>query len=171
MLHLVVSNKANLEILVDTVKNYKINENVDNKDVTKVIRLLKAVTATIIHLCMDKKLPEKYIEHLCTALQTTSCPKFNAEIAGIEKDVTTSHCIKSANQSASMRKHTGAITVAATVSGLILLNDMQGVDFLFSMAQATYRDLTNNGVWNASMRPTPGSVPLGGLIAADQIND
>ena len=70
-----------------------------------------------------------------------------------------------------MREHTGAITVAATVSGLILLNDMQGVDFLFSMAQATYRDLTNNGVWNASMRPTPGSVPPGGLIAADQIND
>ena len=170
MLHLVVSNEANLEILVDTVKNYKINENVDNEDVTKVIRLLKAVTATIIHLRMDKKLPEKYIEHLCTALQTTSCPEFNAEIAGIEKDVTTSRRIKTANESASMRKHTGALTVAATVSGLILLNDMQGVDFLFSMAQATYRDLTNNGVWNASMRPTPGSVPPGGLMALDQIH-
>jgi hypothetical protein len=169
MLHLVVSNEANLEILVDTVKNYKINENVDNEDVTKVIRLLKAVTATIIHLRMDKKLPEKYIEHLCTALQTTSCPEFNQEIAGIEKDVTTSRRIQSANQSAAMRQHTGAITVAATVSGLILANDMQGVDFLFSMAQATYRDLTNNGVWNASMRPTPGTAPSGGFIAADQI--
>jgi hypothetical protein len=68
-----------------------------------------------------------------------------------------------------MRQHTGAITVAATVSGLILANDMQSVDFLFSMAQATYRDLTNNGVWNASMRPTPGTTPSGGFIAADQI--
>ena len=169
MLHLVVSNEANLEILVDTVKNYKINENVDNEDVTKVIRLLRAVTATIIHLRMDKKLPEKYIEHLCTTFQTTSCAEFNAEIAGIEKDVTTSRRLKTANESASMRQHTGAITVAATVSGLILANDMQGVDFLFSMAQATYRDLTNNGVWNASMRPTPGSNPSGGFIAADQI--
>jgi hypothetical protein len=169
MLHLVVSNEANLEILVDTVKNYKISENVDNEDVTKVIRLLKAVTATIIHLRMDKKLPEKYIEHLCTALQTTSCPEFNKEIAGIEKDVTTSRRIQSANQSAAMRRHTGAITVAATVSGLILANDMQGVDFLFSLAQATYRDLTNSGVWNAAMRPTPGTAPSGGFIAADQI--
>ena len=170
MLHLVVSNEANLEILVDTVKNYKINENVDNEDVTKVIRLLRAVTATIIHLRMDKQLPEKYLEHLCTALQTTSCPEFNQEIASIEKDVTTSRRIKTANSSASMRRHTGAITVAATVSGLILANDMKGVDFLFSMAQATYRDLTNNGVWNASMRPTPGTAPPGGFIALDQIN-
>jgi hypothetical protein len=169
MLHLVVSNEANLEILADTVKNYKINENDDNEDDTKVIRLLKAVTATNIHLRMDKKFPEKYIVHLCTALQTTSCPEFNQEIAGIEKDVTTSRCIQLANQSAATRQHTGAITVAATVSGLILANDMQGVDFLFSMAQATYHDLTNNGVWNAAMRPTPGTTPSGGFIAADQI--
>jgi hypothetical protein len=46
---------------------------------------------------------------------------------------------------------------------------MQGVNFLFSLAQATYRDLTNSGVWNVAMRPTPGTTPSGGFIAADQI--
>ena len=64
----------------------------------------------------------------------------------------------------------GALTVAATVSGLILDNNMQGVDFLFSLAQATYRDLSTNGKWNAAMRPTPGTpIVPGGFIAADQI--
>jgi hypothetical protein len=170
MLHLVVTNEANLEILVNTVKDYKINENVENEDVTKVVRILKAVTATIIHLRMDKKLPEKYLENLCTTFQTTSCPEFNEEIAKIEKDVTTSRRIQSANQSAAMRQHAGALTVAATVSGLILDNNMQGVDFLFSLAQATYRDLSTNGKWNAAMRPTPGTpIVPGGFIAADQI--
>jgi hypothetical protein len=53
-LHLVVSNEANLELLVDTVKNYKINVNVENKDMDKVLPLLRAVTATIIHLRTDK---------------------------------------------------------------------------------------------------------------------
>lgn len=170
MLHLVVTNEANLEILVNTVKDYKINENVENEDVTKVVRILKAVTATIIHLRMDKKLPEKYLENLCTTFQTTSCPEFNEEIAKIEKDVTTSRRIQSANKSAAMRQHVGALTVAATVSGLILDNNMQGVDFLFSLAQATYRDLSTNGKWNAAMRPTPGTpIVPGGFIAADQI--
>jgi hypothetical protein len=170
MLHLVVTNEANLEILVNTVKDYKINENVENEDVTKVVRILKAVTETIIHLRMDKKLPEKYLENLCTTFQTTSCPEFNEEIAKIEKDVTTSRRIQSANKSAAMRQHAGALTVAATVSGLILDNNMQGVDFLFSLAQATYRDLSTNGKWNAAMRPTPGTPTVpGGFIAADQI--
>lgn len=66
LLHLVISDEANLEMLLDTVKNYKINENVDNEDMDKVIRLLKGVTGTIITLRQDKTLPEKYIEHLHT---------------------------------------------------------------------------------------------------------
>jgi hypothetical protein len=167
LLHLVVSNEANLELLVDTVKNYKINVNVENEDMDKVLRLLRAVTATIIHLRTDKTLPEKYIEHLCTTLQTTSCPQFNAEIAGIEKDVTTSRRIQSANKSASMRQHTGARTIATTMSGLILENTMEGVDFIFSLALTTYRDLKGDGFWNAAMRPTPGAA--GGFMALDQI--
>ena len=40
LLHLVISDEANLEMLLDTVKNYKINKNVDNEDMDKVIRLL-----------------------------------------------------------------------------------------------------------------------------------
>jgi hypothetical protein len=170
LLHLVVSNEANLELLVDTVKNYKINVNVENEDMDKVLRLLRAVTATIIHLRTDKTLPEKYIEHLCTTLQTTSCPQFNAEIAGIEKDVTTSRRIQSANKSASMRQHTGARTIATTMSGLILENTMEGVDFIFSLALTTYRDLKGDGLWNAAMRPTPGAAgAAGGFMALDQI--
>jgi hypothetical protein len=170
LLHLVVSNEANLELLVDTVKNYKININVENEDMDKVLRLLKAVTATILHLRNDKTLPEKYIEHLCTALQTTSCSQFNEEIAGIEKDVTTSRRIQSANKSASMRQHTGARTIATTMSGLILENTMEGVDFIFSLALTTYRDLKADGHWNAAMRPTPGTAgAAGGFVTIDQI--
>jgi hypothetical protein len=173
LLHLVVSDEANLEMLLDTVKNYKINENVDNEDMDKVIRLLKGVTGTIVTLRSEKTLPEKYIEHLCTALKTTSCPQFNAEIAGIEKDVTTSRRIQSANKSASMRLHSGSRTIAPTISGLILENNMQGVDFIFSLALETYRDLKSNGQWNASMRPIPGgagaAASAGSFMAADQI--
>jgi hypothetical protein len=174
LLHLVVSDEANLEMLLDTVKNYKINENVENEDMDKVIRLLKAVTGTIVHLRPDKTLPEKYIEHLCTALKTTSCSQFNAEIAGIEKDVTTSRRIQSANKSAAMRQHSGTRTIAPTISGLILENNMQGVDFIFSLALETYRDLKSNGQWNSAMRPTPGGAgaagTAGSFMAADQIS-
>jgi hypothetical protein len=139
LLHLVVSNEAKLELLVDTVKNYKINVNIENEDMDKVLRLFRALTATIIHLRNNKTLPEKYIEHLCTTLQTTSCSQFNEEIAGIEKDVTTSRRIQSANKSAAMRQHTGARTIATTISGLILENNMEGVDFLFSLALTGFR--------------------------------
>jgi hypothetical protein len=139
----------------------------------KVIRLLKGVTGTIITLRQDKTLPEKYIEHLCTALKTTSCPQFNAEIAGIEKDVTTSRRIQSANRSAAMRLHSSTRAIAPTISGLILENNMQGVDFIFSLALETYRDLKSNGQWNAAMRPVPGGAgaagTAGSFMAADQI--
>ena len=172
LLHLVVSNEANLEIMINTVKTYKINENVENEDMDKVIRLLRAVTDTIIHLRNTKTLPEKYTEHLCTALQTTSCTSFNEEIAGIEKDVTTSRRIQAANKSAAMRRHAGARTVAPTLTGLLLQNNPEGVDFIFSFALSTYRDLKDNGTWDASMRPTPGSAgaaPKGGFMAAEDI--
>lgn len=170
LLHLVVSNEANLELLIDTVKNYKINVNVENEDMDKVLRLLRAVTATIVHLRPDKTLPEKYVEYLCTTLQTTSCPQFNAEIGKIEKDVTTSRRIHTANKSASMRQHTGARTAATTMAGLILENTMEGVDFIFSFALTTYRDLKGDGLWNAAMRPTPGSAgAAGGFMALEQI--
>jgi hypothetical protein len=172
LLHLVVSNEANLEILINTVKTYKINENVENEDMDKVIRLLKAVTDTIIHLWNTKTLPKKYTEYLCTALQTTSCALFNEEISGIEKDVTTSRRIQSADNSAAMRRHAGARTVAPTLTGLILENTPQGVDFIFSLALSTYCDLNDDGKWDAAMRPTPGgagAAPNDGFMAAEQI--
>lgn len=166
LLHLVYSNEANLEILINTVKTYKINENVENEDMDKVIRLLKAVTDTILHLRNTKTLPEKYTEHLCTALQTTSCAAFNEEIAGLEKDVTTSRRIRTANQSPAMRRHSSAASVAPTLTGLILENTPQGVDFIFSFAQSTYRDLKDSGKWDAAMRPAPGGAGADGTFMA-----
>jgi hypothetical protein len=72
-----------------------------------------------------------------------------------------------------MRRHTGARTIAPTISGLILENNMQGVDFIFSLALETYRDLKSNGQWNMAMRPAPGSAGAaagaGSFMTADQI--
>jgi hypothetical protein len=56
------------------------------------------------------------------------------------------------------------------MSGLILENTMEGVDFIFSLALTTYRDLKGDGLWNAAMRPTPGAASAaGGFMALDQI--
>jgi hypothetical protein len=72
-----------------------------------------------------------------------------------------------------MRQHTGARTIAATMSGLILENTMEGVDFIFSLALTTYCDLKGDGLWNAAMHPTPGAAgaagAAGGFMALDQI--
>jgi hypothetical protein len=71
-----------------------------------------------------------------------------------------------------MRRHAGARTVAPTLTGLILENTPQGVDFIFSLALSTYRDLKDDGKWEAAMRPTPGgagAAPNGGFMAAEQI--
>jgi hypothetical protein len=54
-----------------------------------------------------------------------------------------------------MRQHTGARTIATTMSGLILENTMEGVDFIFSLALTTYRDLKGDGLWNTAMLVLP----------------
>jgi hypothetical protein len=56
------------------------------------------------------------------------------------------------------------------MSGLILENTMEGVDFTFSLASAMYRDLKGDGLWNAAMHPTPGAASAAGsFMALDQI--
>jgi hypothetical protein len=64
-----------------------------------------------------------------------------------------------------VRRHAGARTVAPTLTGLIPENTPQGVDFTFSLALSTYRDLKDDGKWDAAMHPTPGgagTAPNGG---------
>jgi hypothetical protein len=71
-----------------------------------------------------------------------------------------------------MRRHAGARTVAPTLTGLIIENTPQGVDFIFSLALSTYRDLKDDGKWDAAMCPTPGgsgATPNGGFMASEQI--
>eukprot|EP00536_Pseudo-nitzschia_multiseries_P005532 jgi/Psemu1/12769/gm1.12769_g len=96
--HLVISNNdANkTALLVDTVKNYNIQQESD-EDIQEVTKLLSTITNTIlaIHDHNEHQLPDDYLQYLTKIYQTTtsSVNDFKQTFAKLEDGITHSQCL------------------------------------------------------------------------------
>ena len=80
MEELVLSNEQRCEALVSLVQAYNIAIN-GKDDLIAVIKLLRSATKSIMAMRTGRKrLPDLYVKHMLTVLQTSSVPEFTHRI-------------------------------------------------------------------------------------------
>lgn len=156
---LVVSNEASLDDLVHTTTTYDIKSQSTGEDITAVIKLLDAITETIISIRDDteKPLPERYVQKIIKVFQTTSVEGFNSSFKQLESDLVFNRRFKKTATSTAMMAHgTRKFAPSSSSTAFQLDNDPHSAKFLWKFALETYKDLKENGDWDIGVRPTPG---------------
>ena len=156
---LVVSNEASLEALILTTTTYDIKTMNTSEDIIEVIKLLSSITNTIVAIRddVDHPLPENYIQKVLKVFQTTSVEAFNSSFKKLEDDLVFNRRFKrTANATALTAQGGLTFLPSSTSTGLQLDNTIRSSIFLWTFARETYKELKENGKWDAEIR-TPGS--------------
>ena len=152
MNELLFTNESSISALAKQIKDYKINK-IPGENIKNIASIMLSVSRRIWY-SKKKKFPERYVEELLNALQTTSVPPFNAQFDTFARQRTSEQAASTVLRLDPNSPGLGKMTTQTIDDSLTT------VEFLLNVARQLYDRYVQDGIWSKHVKSGTSSRAL-----------
>ena len=145
------TSEANIKALTHIIETYSIKASCIGEDIDEIVTTFKAIFNNLEAL-KQGLLPPDSTRNLLRIFQTTSVTRFNEQFEQMEKQLMAAEIQRSVDPT--------FIVAPTGASQSDMGNNMKTINYIHGFAQVAYRNLVQQGEWDAVLQSVPGKSAL-----------